>query len=77
MRNPNGEGTGTRMSRKEPERLDCSWCDSVRSIEFGICQICLMEYPTESSVVELPRPTWDKKPKRVVPLEQNARATAE
>jgi hypothetical protein len=36
------------------ERLDCSWCGSARSIEYGICQVCLMEYPLETKVIRLP-----------------------
>ena len=43
------------MSRsKEEERADCTWCGSARSIEFGICQVCLMEYPLETKVIRLP-----------------------
>jgi hypothetical protein len=38
----------------QPELLDCHWCGSARSIEFGICQVCLMEYPVETKVIELP-----------------------
>jgi hypothetical protein len=38
----------------EPDLLDCHWCGSARSIEFGICQVCLMEYPVETKVIELP-----------------------
>ena len=38
----------------EPDLLDCHWCGSARSIEFGICQICLMEYPVDTQVIELP-----------------------
>ena len=38
----------------EPELLDCHWCGSARSIEFGICQVCLMEYPEDTKVIELP-----------------------
>jgi hypothetical protein len=37
------------------ESLDCTWCGSARSIEYGICQICLMEYPLETQVIPLPQ----------------------
>lgn len=36
------------------EGLDCTWCGSARSIEYGICQVCLMEYPLETQVIPLP-----------------------
>ena len=36
------------------EPLDCSWCGSARSIEHGICQICMMEYPLETRIIHLP-----------------------
>ena len=29
----------------EPARSDCTRCRSARSVEHGICQICLAEYP--------------------------------
>lgn len=38
----------------EEDRLDCSWCGSARSIEYGICQVCLMEYPLDTKVIPLP-----------------------
>ena len=38
----------------ESERLDCTWCGSARSIEYGICQVCLMEFPLETKVIHLP-----------------------
>lgn len=34
-------------------RLDCDWCGSAQSIEFGACQVCLMEYPLETKVLHL------------------------
>lgn len=37
------------------EGLDCTWCGSARSIEYGICQICLMEYPLETQIIPLPQ----------------------
>jgi hypothetical protein len=36
------------------ELLDCHWCGSAGSVENGICQICLMEYPYEADVIQLP-----------------------
>ncbi len=27
------------------EPRDCSWCGSARSIEYGVCQVCLMRFP--------------------------------
>ena len=38
----------------ETERLDCKWCGSARSIEHGICQVCLMEYPLDTKIIQLP-----------------------
>ena len=38
----------------ETDRLDCTWCGSARSIEHGICQVCLMEYPVAMKVIRLP-----------------------
>jgi hypothetical protein len=38
----------------ERERLDCTWCGSAASIEHGICQVCLMEYPVDMKVIRLP-----------------------
>ena len=37
-----------------PELLDCHWCGSARSIEFGLCQVCLVEYRMDTQVIELP-----------------------
>jgi hypothetical protein len=36
------------------EVTDCTWCGSAGSIEFGICQVCLMPYPEEH--IDLPDP---------------------
>jgi len=33
---------------------DCPWCGSAQSIEHGLCQVCLMEFPVETKVVALP-----------------------
>lgn len=38
----------------EPELLDCHWCGSARSVEHGICQICLMDYPYDAEIIRLP-----------------------
>lgn len=40
---------------------DCPWCGSAKSIEHGLCQICLMEFPVETKVITLPtgRPMAD------------------
>ena len=39
---------------------DCTWCGSAQSIEYGICQVCLMRMPDDSSpdpvVIELAEP---------------------
>lgn len=37
-----------------PDRHDCTWCGSASSIEYGVCQICLMEFPNEAVVIQLP-----------------------
>jgi hypothetical protein len=34
-------------------RADCAWCRSADSIEHGICQICLAEYPLDTEVIDL------------------------
>jgi len=40
--------------------LDCTWCGSARSIEYGVCQVCLMRLPEgadpERVVIELRDP---------------------
>lgn len=38
----------------ENDRLDCGWCGSARSIEYGICQVCLMEYAVDTAVLRFP-----------------------
>lgn len=39
---------------------DCTWCGSARSIEYGVCQVCLMRLPDEPGadrvVIELRDP---------------------
>ena len=52
-------GRGNRESRDvgnrmNTDRLDCTWCGSAASIEHGICQVCLMEYPVDTKVIRLP-----------------------
>lgn len=36
------------------DRLDCGWCGSAASIEYGICQVCLMEYGLDTDVIRFP-----------------------
>lgn len=38
------------------EPRDCTWCGSAKSIEFGLCQVCLMAYPEPDPevVIKLP-----------------------
>ncbi|MFN2613246.1 MAG: hypothetical protein ABR552_00315 [Actinomycetota bacterium] len=43
------------------QRLDCNWCGSARSIEHGICQVCLMEYPLETRIIQLPVERTEKR----------------
>lgn len=33
--------------------FDCPWCGSAQSIEHGICQLCMMEYPVETKIILL------------------------
>lgn len=44
------------------ERHDCTWCGSASSVEYGVCQVCLMEFPNEAIVIKLP---LEKIPRRV------------
>jgi hypothetical protein len=60
----------------ETERLDCTWCGSARSIEHGICQVCLMEYPLDTQVIKLPLGRIIAKQGRVLDL-QDEREVAE
>lgn len=53
---------------KDEVRLDCTWCGSAKSIEFGVCQICLMEYPLETKVIRLPLERSEKR-SVVIPVE--------
>jgi hypothetical protein len=34
--------------------FDCPGCGSAKSIEHGLCQVCLMEFPVETKVITLP-----------------------
>ena len=45
---------------------DCPWCGSAKSIEHGLCQVCLMEYPMDTKVITLPpaRPAETPDPAR-------------
>ena len=36
------------------ELYDCPWCGSAKSIEHGLCQVCLIEFAVETKVIELP-----------------------
>lgn len=40
---------------------DCTWCGSAQSIEYGVCQVCLMRFsegpePEPQVVIELREP---------------------
>jgi hypothetical protein len=48
----------------DADRLDCTWCGSAASIEYGICQVCLMEHPVDSKVIKLPLTREDRPIKR-------------
>ena len=43
---------------------DCPWCGSAKSIEHGLCQICLMEFSVETKVITLPttHPAFSREP---------------
>ena len=36
------------------ELYDCSWCGSAKSIEHGLCQVCLMEFSHDTKIIALP-----------------------
>lgn len=55
----------------EAHRLDCTWCGSAASIEHGICQVCLMEYPVDTKVIQLPLDRDDRIVRRHIDLTQN------
>lgn len=54
----------------ETERLDCSWCGSARSIEYGICQVCLMEYPLDTKIIHLPLGRLPRPTERILELDE-------
>lgn len=33
---------------------DCPWCGSAKSIEHGVCQVCLMEFSVDTKIIALP-----------------------
>jgi hypothetical protein len=49
----------------DADRLDCTWCGSAASIEYGICQVCLMEHPVDSRVIKLPLAREERARKRL------------
>ena len=55
---------------------DCTWCGSARSIEYGICQVCLMRVPEETTadpvVIELRDPAAAPEPAEPAVLESAA-----
>jgi hypothetical protein len=36
------------------ELFDCPWCGSAKSIEHGLCQVCLMEFDVDTKIITLP-----------------------
>src|SRR5436309_10749512 len=50
---PDPQGAGER-SRIGVTLYDCPWCGSAKSIEHGLCQVCLIEFPVETKVITLP-----------------------
>ena len=36
------------------EPFDCPWCGSAKSIEHGLCQVCLMEFDVDTKIINLP-----------------------
>ena len=55
------------------ERHNCSWCGSANSVEYGVCQICLMEFRNEATVIALPLDRIGD-PKRIVKIDDRKRA---
>jgi hypothetical protein len=47
------QGAGER-SRIGVTLFDCPSCGSAKSIEHGLCQVCLVEFPVETKVITLP-----------------------
>ena len=46
-------GTTWKGAGVATELYDCPWCGSAQSIEHGLCQVCLMEFPVETKIIEL------------------------
>ena len=63
--------TGEDGNRMKEKLSDCTWCGSRGSIEFGICQVCLMEYPIETKVIRLPLERAEKR-SPVIRLDEDA-----
>jgi hypothetical protein len=62
----------------EDDRLDCGWCGSARSIEYGICQVCLMEYAVDTAVLTFPLERADQlrtPPRKLDPVPEEQIAT--
>lgn len=38
--------------------FDCPWCGSAKSIEHGLCQVCLMEFDVDTKIIQLPPRSW-------------------
>lgn len=57
------------------DRLDCGWCGSAASIEYGICQVCLMEYAADTDVIAFPleRPNQLARRRSLVSTEERVR----
>ena len=58
--------------RMKTERYDCTWCGSAASVEYGVCQICLMEFPSRATVITLP--AKDRPAQRTVKLDEPKQA---
>lgn len=58
--------------RMGTDRQDCTWCGSAASVEYGVCQICLMEFPTKATVISLP--AKDRLAERTVKLDEPRQA---
>jgi len=58
------QGAAGERSRLGVTLYDCPWCGSAKSIEHGLCQVCLMEFPVETKVITLPttHPAFSRRP---------------
>ena len=60
---------------------DCTWCGSARSIEYGVCQVCLMRFPEEPDttrvVIELRDPAAPTEPEIEIEERPVAESAAE